>query len=78
MDKKFTLKVEQVNTEHTTKFNMTVGEIYLRKSGESTGYAMGNKETYESREDAIETIKDLIKAFFGREGFDVEFKVKED
>lgn len=76
MEKRFTLKVEQVDTEHTTKFNMTVGEIYLRKTA-ATGYAMGSKENYESREDAIETLKDLITGFFGRNGFDVEFKVKE-
>lgn len=77
MEKTFTLKVEQVNTDHTTKFYLTAGEIYLRKSGEASGYAMGHKETYESREDAVETIKDLIREHFRREGFDVEFKVKD-
>lgn len=78
MANKFTLKVSQVDTNHTTKFYMTVGELYLRASGEATGYSLGSKETYESREDAAETIKDLIRAFFGENGFDVEFTKAEE
>lgn len=76
MENKFALKVTQVNTEHTTKFNMTIGEIYLRKTG-ATGYSLGHKENYESREDAEATIKDLIREFCTANGFDVEFKVEE-
>lgn len=73
MTRKFTLKVSQADTTHTTKFYMAVGEIYLRKTGDAAGYSLGHKENYESREDAIETIKGLIRKFFGSNGFDVEF-----
>lgn len=76
MANKFTLKIAQVDTDHTTKFNMTVGEIYQRKNG-AAGYAIGNKDNYESREDATETVKDLLREFFSANGFNVEF-TKED
>ena len=73
-DKLFSLKVQFVNTEHTTKFNMTVGEIYLRRDGQATAYAVGYKEPFATREDAIEYVRDVIEKFCEANGFGVEFK----
>lgn len=72
--KRFNMKVQFVNTEHTTKFNMTVGEIYIRKDGVATAYAVGNKELFASREDAIGYIREKIAEFCDTNGFGVEFK----
>ena len=72
--KQFNLKVQFVNTNHTTKFNMTVGEIYVRKDGQATAYAVGNKEPFESREEAMTYVMDKITEFCEVNGFGVEFK----
>lgn len=72
--KKFNLKVQFVNTEHTTKFQMTVGEVYLRKDGAATAYAVGYKEPFKDRESAIGYVRDVIAQFCEANGFGVEFK----
>lgn len=72
--KKFNLKVQFVNTNHTTKFSMTVGEIYLRKDSQATAYAVGTKEPFASREEATQYVMDKITEFCEYNGFGVEFK----
>ena len=73
-EKRFNMKVQFVNTEHTTKFNMSVGEIYLRKDGQATAYAVGNKTQFTSREEAMQYVRDKISEFCEYNGFGVEFK----
>lgn len=73
-EKRFNMKVQFVNTNHTTKFSMTVGEIYIRKDGQATAYAVGTKEPFASREEATRYVMDKIAEFCEYNGFGVEFK----